>query len=46
MKRIIVILGIFLVGIIVLSSCKTRQKCAAYGHYSYIEVQKSENQKI
>lgn len=37
MKRIIVTLAFILVVITLFSSCKTRQKCAAYGHYSYIE---------
>ncbi|MDR2979985.1 MAG: hypothetical protein LBV02_06065 [Bacteroidales bacterium] len=37
MKRIIASLVIILIGVTLLSSCKTRQKCAAYGHYSYIE---------
>lgn len=46
MKRNIVIIGIILIGMIVLSSCKTRQKCAAYGHYSYYEVEQTETKKI
>jgi len=46
MKRNIVIIGIILIGMVLISSCKTRQKCAAYGHYSYYEVEKTETQKI
>lgn len=46
MKRNIVIIGIILIGVIVLASCKTQQKCAAYGHYSYYEVEQTETQKI
>lgn len=46
MKRNIVVIGLILLGIIALSACQTQQKCAAYGHYSYHEVQKTENQKI
>lgn len=46
MKRNIVVIGLILLGIIALSSCATQQKCAAYGHYSYYEVQKTDNQKI
>ena len=37
MKRIIVITGIVLVGIIVCISCKPRQKCPAYGNHTYYE---------
>lgn len=46
MKRNIVIIGIILIGMVLLSSCKTRQKCAAYGHYSYYEVEQIETKKI
>lgn len=46
MKRNIVIIGFILIGIVVLSSCKSQQKCAAYGHYSHYEVEKTEVQKI
>jgi hypothetical protein len=46
MKRNIVVFGLILLGIIALSACATQPKCAAYGHYSYYEVQKTDNQKI
>ncbi|MEG2070291.1 MAG: hypothetical protein RR034_02825 [Bacteroidales bacterium] len=38
MKKIIVILGFIIAGIVVLSSCDTQKKCAAYGHYAQYEV--------
>ena len=46
MKRNNVVIGLILLGIIAFSACATQTKCAAYGHYSYYEVQKSDNQKI
>lgn len=46
MKRNIVVIVLILIGIVVLSSCKTQQKCAAYGHYSYYEMEKTETEKI
>ena len=43
MKRNIVIIGLLFIVIIALSSCKTRPKCAAYGHYTYYETVKTES---
>lgn len=38
MKKFFLILAVVLTGVFVFSSCKARQKCAAYGHYTYYEV--------
>jgi|BioPla2DNA2_1021312.scaffolds.fasta_scaffold04187_11 hypothetical protein len=46
MKRNIVIIGAFLVVALLISACATRQKCAAYGHYTYHEVEKVEDNKL
>ena len=43
MKRNIVVIGLLFIGIIMLSSCKSRPKCAAYGYYSYYETVKTES---
>lgn len=39
MKKIIVLLAVFFLGLAVLSACDTQHKCAAYGHYSYYQPQ-------
>ncbi len=36
-KNIVILLGLGLVALM-LTSCATRTKCAAYGHYSYHEI--------
>lgn len=42
MKKIIAIIGILFIGTVLFSSCKARQKCAAYGHHTYYETVTSE----
>ncbi|MDL2308601.1 hypothetical protein LJC53_03330 [Bacteroidales bacterium OttesenSCG-928-C03] len=46
MRRIIVILAFILIGITLFSSCKTRQRCAAYGYYSYTETVAPEQSQL
>ena len=46
MKRNIVIIVAFLMVVLLVSACATRQKCAAYGHYTHHEVEKVEDNKL
>lgn len=46
MKRMIVTLIFIFAGVTLFSSCKTKQKCAAYGSYSYIENQAPEQNQL
>ena len=46
MKRIIAIIGILFIGIALFSSCKARQKCAAYGYHTYYETVKIEQNQL
>ena len=46
MKKIIVIIGIVLATIIICTSCKPRQKCPAYGKYTYYENIDPAEQKL
>jgi len=41
MKKIIVLLAVFFLGLAVFSACDTQRKCAAYGHYSYYQPQET-----
>ncbi|HNY63006.1 MAG TPA: hypothetical protein PLH70_06270 [Bacteroidales bacterium] len=46
MKRNIVIIGAFLMVVLLVSACATRQKCAAYGHYTYHKIEKVEDNSL
>ncbi len=39
MKKIIAALAAFMVLVAVFSSCDTQHRCAAYGHYSYVPTE-------
>jgi len=39
MKKIIVLIAVFFLGLAVFSACDTQHKCAAYGHYTYYQPQ-------
>ena len=36
MKKVLLVLGVFLTALVIFSACDTQHKCAAYGHYSEV----------
>lgn len=46
MKRFIVIIGVLIMSILFITSCKPREKCPAYGHPTYQAIPEIDNTQL